>query len=393
MVTAVGASAAITTITASLGGVTSPAVTITITATSSVSWNTLNIARYDHTATLLNDGTGRVLVAGGYGNGPAGSTLALASAELYDPSLNKWTLAGNMGTARRDHTATLLANGQIVQIGGGGDATLNDLDSAEVYTPNLGIGTWSSYASILNIPRAYHTATLLTNGKILVVGGGGLDPRNELYDPANPTVKAVLTATDTSSTGRYSHTATLLPDGRVLVVGGFANSATVLGAGSVLDTAELCDPTGTTMTLTATSPKTGRYLHSATLLGNGKVLVAGGRNAAQVETNSAELYDPATNTWSQTGSLAIARSEHIATLMPNGQVLVVGGVNGNSTLSSAELYDPVAGTWSSAANLQYGRAVFSATLLPHSTLPTSDQVLVVGGDGAAGILSNVELHN
>lgn len=393
---AVGATSGATTfITASLSGLTH-SVNLTVTASGSTSLGVLNLARYDHTATLLNDGTGRVLVAGGYG----ATNTALPSAELYDPILNAWTQTGDMGTARRDHTATLLSTGKVVQIGGGGNAANNDLDSADIYTPDSGIGSWSqSYPHVLQTPRSYHTATLLNStynsGKelILVVGGGGVNNSADLYDPNNyPAASAVAAAPDTSATGRYSHTATLLApsDGRVLVAGGFANSAT--GAGTVLDTAELYSPTGSAVVATGTLA-TGRYLHSATLLGNGQVLVAGGIDATGHEVNTAELFNPATGTWSQTGSLATARFGHIATLMPGpaGLVLVMGGSNAsNPNLSSAELYNPTTGTWIPTANLQTGRAVFSATLL--TTGPNAGSVLLAGGDGATGTLKSVELH-
>ena len=325
LVTAVASSGASTTITAALNGVTSPAVPISVTTAGSSSTNGLITARYDHTATLLNDGT--VLVAGGYGT--AGN--ALASAELYYPVASgvipagTWTPTGSMVSARRDHTATFLpTTGQVVQIGGG---NVTDLNSAEIYTPT-GTGTWASYG-ILNTPRSYHTATLLTTGKILVVGGGGLTNYNELYDPTHPFNTSSITANDISPTGRYSHTATLLPDGRVLVVGGFANSATVPGAGSVLASVELCDAAGSTMTQ-ADSLVTGRYLHSATLLGNGKVLVVGGIDSNGNIIASAELFDPSAvpgSQWTSAGNLFTPRFGHIATLMPSGQVLVMGGSN------------------------------------------------------------------
>jgi len=180
----------------------------------------------------------------------------------------------------------------------------------------------------------------------------------------------------------------------VLVTGGFDTASA-----SVLAQAELFAPTGTSV-LTTTPLTTPRYLHSATLLANGKVLVVGGIDAMGNILTSAELYDPVAGTWSPTGSLAVPRFGHIATLMtsgPNiGKVLVMGGRNAsNPTLSSAELYDPGTGTWSATANLQKGRAVFSATLL--STGPDAGSVLVVGGEGTVNgnyvVLPDVELHN
>ena len=107
-----------------------------------------------------------------------------------------------------------------------------------------------------------------------------------------------------------------------------------------------------------------RHSHTATLLRNGKVLVAGGRNATSYLT-SAELYDPATGAWSNTGPLTIGRRNHTATLLPNGKVLVTGGINGFYHLTSAELYDPATESWSLTGSLAFGRAyhrpLFSAT--------------------------------
>jgi hypothetical protein len=146
-----------------------------------------------------------------------------------------------------------------------------------------------------------------------------------LYDPAT----GAWSATASLATARYGHTATLLPNGKVLVASGWS--------GSTSDTAsaELYDPeTGWTAT---GSLATARGLHTATLLPNGKVLVAGGGFGTAFA--SAELYDPGTGTWTATGSLATARESHTATLLPNGKVLVVGGAGGSGYLASAELYD------------------------------------------------------
>src|SRR6266478_8008026 len=125
------------------------------------------------------------------------------------------------------------------------------------------------------------------------------------------------------------------------------------------------------------SLNTGRYWHTATLLPNGKVLVAGGYDGVNYLT-SAELYDPATGTWTATGSLDTARYRHTATLLPNGNVLVAGGVNSSGSLASAELYDPASGTWTAPGSLGAARAAHTATLLPNG------KVLVAGGYNDSG---------
>ncbi len=170
---------------------------------------------------------------------------------------------------------------------------------------------------------------------------------------------------------RASHSATLLPNGKVLVAGGVDPAG-----GATLASAELYDPAEGSWSITG-SLNIGRSYHTATLLPNGKVLVAGGSGSL----SSAELYDPLTGTWSSTGSLNIGRFAHTATLLPNGKVLVAGG---SGSQSSAELYDPLTGTWSSTGGLNIGRSYHTATLLPNG------KVLVTGGSGA---LSSVELYD
>ena len=161
-----------------------------------------------------------------------------------------------------------------------------------------------------------------------------------------------FTATGSLGTGRYSHTATLLPNGKVLVAGGIDDNSTALASAEIYDPASgTWSPTGD-LTIVRAS-------HTATLLPNGKVLVAG---------YGAELYDPATGTWSPTGDLGTGRSGHTATLLLNGKVLVAGGGH-----AGAELYDPATGTWSATGALAHARSLHTATLLPNG------KVLVVGG--------------
>ncbi len=194
-------------------------------------------------------------------------------------------------------------------------------------------------------------------------------------NPSSPSVTSMNAA-------RENATATLLPGGQVLVAGGF----TVVGStGVVLSSAELYNPATGTWSSTG-SLNTARDFATATLLPNGQVLVAGGQGSNGAALSSAELYNPATGAWSSTGSLNSARYDATATLLPNGQVLVAGGA-GNGIQSSAELYNPVAGTWSITGSLHTARFTATATMLANG------QVLVAGGDGSNGPLASAELYN
>ena len=175
---------------------------------------------------------------------------------------------------------------------------------------------------------------------------------------------------------RFVHTATLLQSGKILIAGGTGADGTSVAY------AEIGDP-ATSGWVQVGSLSTPRSYHTATLLLNGKVLVAGGFNGSSLA--STELYDPATNSWSVAGGLATARYQHTATLLSSGKVLVVGGFGG-SRLSSTELYDPATNSWSNAGNLATARYLHTANLLPNG------KVLLAGGQGN-GILSSAEIYD
>ncbi|KFE69701.1 kelch repeat-containing protein [Hyalangium minutum] len=322
--------------------------------------------RYQHTATLLPNG--KVLNVGGRYNG--GSTDIVAMAEVYDPATGTWSAAGSLVAPRFQHTATLLPNGKVLVAGGRGTGYLA---SAEVYDPVT--GSWSAIASMAS-PRLLHTATLLPNGKVLVAGGytgSSYTASAEVYDPATGT----WSATGSMVAPRYVHTATLLSNGKVLVAGGYNSSSTYLR------TAEVYDP-ATGFWSAVGSMSTYRGFHPATLLANGKVLVSGGNRSSTDSSATADLYDPATGTWSVTGSMVSIRSGHPAVLLPNGKVLVAGG-SGTSTVES---YNPALGTWSAAVPMAAVRSGHTATLLTNGT------VLVSGGtNGSSGVLTTAAVYS
>jgi len=219
------------------------------------------------------------------------------------------------------------------------------------------------------------TATTQADGKVLLVGGGMAmvdTPSAEIFDPGSSQVSLA----GDLATAREWHRAILLQDGATLVVGGAVQSYS-WGTGLVrnaLASTELFSPASRTWTASG-SMGTSRYQHIATLLGNGKVLVAGGTTGASENLASAEIYDPATGQWTPTGSLGEARAYCSATLLGNGQVLVAGGAR---VFGSAELYDPQAGTWSTTGFMGWVDGNITTTLL------ADGKVLACGGLSPSG---------
>jgi Abnormal spindle-like microcephaly-assoc'd, ASPM-SPD-2-Hydin/Galactose oxidase, central domain len=330
------------------------AAPLIVNLTGSATTTGLTIARQYHTATLLS--SGMVLITGGVVCTPFCSTLA--SAELYDPATRTFRATGTLTAPRDHHTATLLNNGMVLIAGGQGAGS--SLATAELYDPAT--GTFTATGN-LKVARHQHTATLLKNGKVLIAGGFSRIGRNlpnfladaELYDPTTRT----FTPTGSLNTARDEHTATLLNNGMVLIAGGGNRSP------SYLASAELYDPA--TATFAATGPlNTARYLHTATLLKNGMVLIAGGAepNGGSGAIAGVELYNPETRTFAATGNLSTARYRPAAILLNNGMILVAGGVDSKDSITTtAELYNPAAGTFTAAGSLSIARTAHTITLL------------------------------
>jgi hypothetical protein len=235
-----------------------------------------------------------------------------------------------------------------------------------------GPGAVSEIAA-MHMARASHTSTLLPTGKVLIAGGfagsgGESNPYTtaELFDVSSGTFQSV----GGMSIGRSGHTATLLKNGKVLIAGGWTGHYDRLGS------AEIYDPATSAFTPTG-SMVVERAGNTATLLPDGRVLVAGGVDRQENAIASAEIYDPATGKFVQTGSMGEPRGAHTATVLKDGRVLIVGGGSGHypsqNVYRSTELFDPRTGKFRSAGQLAVGRHKHAAILL------RSGKVLVVDG--------------
>jgi hypothetical protein len=312
----------------------------------------MSTERFAHTASLLGDGSGRVLIAGG-GEQPGVLNLA----EIYLPSQGTFVVtAGAMVEPRKDHTATRLKDGRVLLAGG--DNGLSALVSAEIFDPKT--RSFSATGSMF-APRTFHTATLLPNGVVVVIGGSpaAIPPvGNQFSGPVGALSSAEFFAPKPGefvgnpgalNSPRTEHTATLLQDGKsILVVGG------VDDRGAVLDSAEILNATTGGFRSAAGSMSTVRRNHAATLLKDGKVLITGGLDNTGTLLNSAEIYDPQRQKFFRTkGTMQSARAFHIAMLLADGHRVVIAG---GSDTTSAEIYDTTSGE-------------FTATTGEHSVHP------------------------
>ncbi len=324
------------------------------------------MGRDSHTATLLADG--KVLIAGG-------ETFHEArSAELYDPKTGTFAPTGSMVTGHVLGTATLLLDGRVLFVGGWDLDNGSDWNpwngsnrivsaSAELYDPKT--GTFALTGSPAQA-RYYHTATRLLDGRVLIAGGalGANDNPDatatataETYDPGT----GKFAPAGSMTTPRWSHSATLLKDGRVLMAGSWSDSS-----------AELYDPVKGSFSRTE-SMKNTPNIHMATLLRDGRVLIAGGGDPGG-SISLAEIYDPGTGKFSPTGSMInncnfigpIGGQLASAPLLADGRVLVPDVIYDGSSgggIGSAELYDPVTGTFTKGPTMSRYRSGFTETLL------------------------------
>lgn len=282
----------------------------------------LNMPRAAHTATLLK--SGKVLIAGGCTERSCELAADGATTELYDPAVNRFERGPRMSRPRVSHTATRLANGDVLLAGG-----------------------WDG-------PR------VTARAELYVAATGRFVPVGSMREARGGAVAA------------------LLRDGRVLIVGGS-------GVGVVMRSAELYDPRTRRFTA-AGSMATARGGHSATRLRNGKVLVTGGADRNERVLRSAELFDPRTRRFSRTGRMTIPRHKHAVVALAGGDALVVGGSNEldfRGRYASAETFDPRHGSFRRAASMQNARFKLDGAVVALR----SGAVLVAGGGTAVEVYS------
>ncbi len=349
--------------TSTAGSTATPSSAASPTLGRFVPTGSLSTARLYASATLLADG--RVLVAGGMVSGGVTDT-----AEIYDPATGEFSPTGSMTVDRYGQTAVRLPSGGVLIAGGFGveDGGFKPRTSAEVYDPAT--STFKVTGSMV-VARAGPAVTMLADGRVLFAGGatdGQLSvvlASAEIYDPATGS----FAATGSLAQARYGGTATLLEDGRVLVAGGqIPNPGNEINPMTPLASAELFNPaTGTFAP--AGSMTEARVGHTATRLADGRVLIAAGQNQTGT-IEEAEVYNPATDSFSATGSMLASRTNPAAFMLHDGRVLFVGG---NQLDADVELYDPPSGAFVSAGYLQPKRSGFASVAL------LDGRVLLAGG--------------
>ena len=335
------------------------------------------LPRTDHGAGLLPDG--RVVLAGGLtGAGWEWRT------EVWDPATGEYALAGELDIPHAEATTLVDGKGRLL-LTGGHDA-YGPLESALVHAFDPSTGGWTLLKYPMLEERYLHSATLLPSGEILVAGGDFLGKRpgsvvtEEIYDPGGAAPRRP--AGGPMSFPRYGHTATTLPDGTILLAGG--RSAFT---GVVVPVAELYDPATETFTPIG-DMRVGRALHVAAPLPGGRVLLAGGDTDVEDATPSAEVYDAADRTFTLVGPLHAGRTFHASVPLASGEVLVAGGMAPDGALlDTIEIFDPARQAFAvSDGRLASGRMGLALVRLPDGS------VLVHGGrtssgapDGVAGV--------
>lgn len=322
----------------------------------------------------------------------ASFAIAAACGSGSDPSaLHTYRIRriADSTVARTGHVAIALADGSALVMGGNTSESINvpDAETTQRFDPVTETFSPGPPLAFSALDQEFTIPVALRNGAFLLVGGGinsGTplqvpSPRlTQLFDP----VRGAFARTGDLNVVRSGDAAAaLLGDGRVLVAGGGFPAATF---------AELYDPSAARWASTG-DLRVARRGHTATALGDGRVLIAGGvvccDASGEIFTDAAELYDPVTGTFQLTGKMGLARGFHRATRLADGRVLLTGGFaptgpRATDAAAQSEVFDPATGMFSSAGSLQIARVGHQALLLPDG------RALVVGGSrdgGSAGI--------
>src|SRR5215831_13010009 len=353
----------------------------------------MNVVRSFPTATLLANG--KVLIAGGAQGIRSGDFQPLTVAELYDPNTGVFALTGAMNTPLIVSSATLLDDGRVLIVGRKAGVNCSP-NISELYEPVT--GTFSKSGGTVT-GQVGGWAILLHDGRVLVAGGA-IDcnawatpiANPEVYDPTTGTFSATGPFVPTPSNYYYTggpdvSAASMLPDGRVLIAGEL-NS-------------ELYDPATDTFRITSSmttlcwggpTPPLYIYGRTATSLADGKVLLTGGEHEDCGRYEKAELYDPLTEKFIATADMTVQRDNHSATLLPDGTVLVAGGETSGCDPRGCNFGAWFAGTTTSVES--YNPSTGAFTMVGNMTFPRSGHtatllpngtVLLAGGYGYAGI--------
>jgi len=361
----------------SLCGATAPAARSANPKVKIQSGPSLSIPRVYHTVTRLKNG--KVLIVGG----STAPDVHVSSVEIFNPFGRKYIPAAPLHTARHGHSATLLRDGRVLVIGG---YTLPQqwLGDAEIYNPST--DQWIQTQPLYSHGTA-HTATLMKDGRVLVVGGcigsGVCTERVEIFDPKTNT----WTDAPPLQSDRGGHIAQLLHNGRVLVAGGSGSRGQVPADGDAV----LYDPR-TNNWIPAGPMVHSRTFAESVILPHGRVLIAGGHlleSPNMMISNSSEIYDPRTNTWTEVSSLSEARYGFVMTAFPNGQVLAIGGARDwdccwteTSFVHEVESFDIRTNAWTVVADLPQPGAHLDGVLI------SNWQLWITGGQTQADHLDN-----
>ncbi len=321
-----------------------------------------------HTATLLKDG--RVLIVGGERREAANQTKLLPEAFLFDPASGGFSAGGSLAAPRARHTATLLADGRVLVVGGAGESGAPALLATELFDPAKPIAQAWSAGPPLPSAREDHTAVTLPDGKLLIAGGtgssGGALSSILLLDPAAGTWTVPIYSK--LNLGRSSHCSVALADGRVLFAGGYDGKV-------FLASLEVLQPKSGAVTTLPSTLSEGRSKLTCHPLPDGRVLLLGGWRGFTASVTANAIFDPKTDQLASISHLGDAPGFHAGVALQDGRVLAIGGVTSPAVPNGVDTvvaFDAKTG-WQAMPSLAHGRFRLTATLLGDGS------VLVVGG--------------